>query len=215
MSGNMDKIRGLQKTKDASNTVSATYAGSGGPGVATDFDELYRQESADPADWKGRAKKESAYSAEMQKASAGAYSKASGWVSSLSKEELAARQQKVQTLEKKYTEMGKDAGAVHAGGSQTLTSAGTEPSLKGDSGAFDATADAKAIFEAVSGLGTRKQPIIDTLASKSLGQRLAIRKAYEEVVGRDLFADLDGEWAIGGNFLRLLRVLLKDPYVIF
>ena len=46
--------------------VSATYKGSGGPGVMVDFDELYRQPSADPAEWRGRKKPESKFSKEMQ-----------------------------------------------------------------------------------------------------------------------------------------------------
>ena len=52
-SGDRDRIRGLQRRKEASITVSATYAGSGGPGVAVDFDELYRQPCVDPAEWRG------------------------------------------------------------------------------------------------------------------------------------------------------------------
>lgn len=61
-SGDMDQIRGLQKTKAAAASVSATYKGSGGPGVATDFDKLYQQPCADPAEWRGRSKPESSYS---------------------------------------------------------------------------------------------------------------------------------------------------------
>ena len=211
--GGIDKIRGLQKTKAASATVSATYAGSGGPGVSTDFDLLYQQESADPADWKGRTKKESAYSKEMQDASAGAYSKESGWVSSLSKEELAQRLGKVQALEKKYTEMGKDGGAVHAGGSQMLTSAGTEPSLTVGASGFNAEADADTIYKAMKGMGTRKEPIISTLCGKTLGQRIAIRKAYDTKYPDGTLMDtFDSEWQISGNFKRLLKVLVRDPY---
>ena len=210
--GGIDKIRGLQKTKAASKTVSATYEGSGGPGVATDFDEIYRQPNADPDDWKGRVKKESAYSKEMQAASAGAYSKDSGWVSSLSKEELAQRLGKVQALEKKYTEMGKDGGAEHAGGSQILTSGGAEPSLAQGATGFNAEQDAEKLYQAMKGIGTKKEPIIEALCCKTLGQRLEIRKTYDSKYDETLMDTFDSEWAINGDFLRLLKVLVRDPY---
>jgi len=213
--GGIDKIRGLQKTKAASSSVSATYEGSGGPGVATDFDEIYRAPNADPAAWKGRVKKESQYSKEMQAASAGAYSKASGWVSSLSKEELAQRLGKVQALEEKYMkEGGKDGGAEHAGGSNTLVSAGTEPSLSHGTTGFNAEQDAIALHDAMKGIGTRKEPIIQALCCKTLGQRLEIRKTYDTKYADEgtLMDTFDAEWAINGDFLRLLKVLVRDPY---
>ena len=80
--------------------------------------------------WRGRTKPESKFSKEMQEKSLGAYSKESGWVSSLTKEQREQRQRKVAALEQKYIEEGKDGGAVHAGGSQVLTSSGTEGSIE-------------------------------------------------------------------------------------
>lgn len=50
----------------AANSTLATYTGSGGPGVAVDFDALYRTPCADPAEWRGRTKPQSTYSKEMQ-----------------------------------------------------------------------------------------------------------------------------------------------------
>lgn len=110
--GNIDAIRGKQTTKPAASSVSATYAGSGGPGVATDMDKAYNQASADPAAWKGRSKDESEYSKSMQKGKEGAYAAESGWVSGQSAADRAARDQRVSELEKKR---GGSAVAVGAG----------------------------------------------------------------------------------------------------
>jgi gelsolin len=210
-SGNIDKIRGLQKTKAAAGSVSATYKGSGGPGVMVDFDELYRQPSADPAEWRGRTKPESKFSQEMQDKQLGAYNTESGWVSSLTKEQRDGRQRKIQALEEKYVQMGKDAGAVHAGGSNVLTSLGAEGSIE-KAHKFNAGDDAAELWAAMKGLGTRKGPIVRTLTGKTIGQRIAIRNAYESEIGRDLFKDIESEWQIGGNFERILKVLIRDPY---
>eukprot|EP00038_Savillea_parva_P007724 m.172141 g.172141 ORF g.172141 m.172141 type:complete len:873 (-) comp13479_c0_seq1:84-2702(-) len=210
-SGDIDKIRGLQKTKAASATVSATYKGSGGPGVAIDFDALYRQPCADPAEWRGRSKPESSYSKEMQEKSLGAYNAESGWVASLSEEQRKARQRRIQSLEQKYIEEGKDAGATHFGGTDILVSAGTEGSLQPAHG-FDPVKDAEGLRAAMKGLGTRKNPMVEILTGKTLGQRIEIRKAYEEHIGRDLFRDIESEWQLGGNFERILKVLIRDPY---
>jgi len=209
--GNIDKIRGLQKTKKAALSVSATYAGSGGPGVMVDFDELYRQPSADPTEWRGRTKPESTYSTERQEKQVGAYSAESGWVSSLTPQQRKQRQNKIENLEKKYIEKGKDGGAIHFGGSQVLTSDGAEGSISAGHG-FNATEDAKKLREAMQGLGTRKAPIVAILSGKTVGQRIEIRKAYEADVGRNLFSDIESEWQIGGNFERILKVLIRDPY---
>jgi len=210
-SGDINKIRGLQVTKEAALSTQATYKGAGGPGVAVDFDELYRQPCADPAEWRGRSKPESSYSAEMQEKSLGAYNAKSGWVASLTKEQREERQNKIVALEKKYVEMGKDGGAVHLGGSDILTSAGTEGSLQACEN-FDANTDAEGLRNAMKGMGARKQPIIDILTNKSLGQRLEIRQAYEEHVKRDLFKDIDSEWQLNGNLARVLKVLIRNPY---
>lgn len=80
----------------------------------------------------------------MQEKSLGAYSTESGWVSSLSPAQLKARQQKVMELEKRYITEGKDGGAIHHGGSNVLTSAGTEGTITVQT-KFDAVADAKAL----------------------------------------------------------------------
>lgn len=141
----------------------------------------------------------------MQEKSLGAYNASSGWVASLTKEQRDQRQSKIGELEKKYVELGKDGGAVHHGASQVLTSAGTEGSIQASAN-FDPITDAETLRAAMKGMGARKQPIIDTLTSKSLGQRLEIRTAYEEHVKRDLFKDIDGEWQLNGNLARVLKV---------
>eukprot|EP00040_Diaphanoeca_grandis_P028754 m.166936 g.166936 ORF g.166936 m.166936 type:complete len:874 (-) comp31447_c0_seq1:212-2833(-) len=209
--GNIDKIRGLQKTKDAALSVSASYAGSGGPGVAIDFDDLYKQPCADPKEWRGRTKPESTYSKERQEKQVGAYNATSGWVSSLSPQQRQQRQNKIENLEKKYIELGKDGGAVHHGASEVLVSEGAEGSIQVAHG-FNATEDAEKLRAAMKGLGTKKEPIVKVLSGKTLGQRIAIRKAYEADVGRNLFKDIESEWLIGGNFERILKVLIRDPY---
>jgi hypothetical protein len=49
------------KAKGVASSAQATYGGSGGPGVATDFDAIYNQQGADPEDWKGRSNPTSSY----------------------------------------------------------------------------------------------------------------------------------------------------------
>eukprot|EP00039_Didymoeca_costata_P025487 m.13551 g.13551 ORF g.13551 m.13551 type:complete len:877 (-) comp4878_c0_seq1:93-2723(-) len=212
--GNIDKIRGLQKTKAAAASVSATYKGSGGPGVAVDFDALYQQPCADPKEWRGRTKPESSYSKEMQEKRIGAYNAETGWVSSLTKAQRESRQKKLEALETKYMKEGAGGGAVHCGASDVLTSGGTEGSLTAAK-KFDPVTDALALRDAMKGLGTRKQPLIEILTSRSVGQRLQIRQAFEEhpEIAKDIFKTIEGEWMqVGGNFERVLKVLLRDPY---
>lgn len=133
----------------------------------------------------------------------------------MSSSELEAKRQQIDALNEKYAELGKGAGAVHAGGSDVLTSAGTAASIAAAPG-FNPVADAKVLFEAMKGLGTKKAPMVEVLSSKSVGERLAIRKAYEASDGpsggKDLFKAIESEWQIGGNFERILKVLIRDPY---
>eukprot|EP00912_Choanoflagellata_sp_UC4_P001713 UC4_evm5s1092 len=72
-------IRGLSKTKSAARSVIPGGSYTKGPGAAVDIDELYRQQPVDPTAWKGRGKKQSSYSLELQKAKYGAYNPSSGW----------------------------------------------------------------------------------------------------------------------------------------
>jgi len=65
----------------ASDSAKATYAGSGGQGVVTDFDRLYAANGVNPAHWGGVAATPSLYQMELHARGVGAYSAESGWVS--------------------------------------------------------------------------------------------------------------------------------------
>lgn len=71
-------------------------------------------------------------------------------MSSLTPQQRAARQSKVAALEQKYLEEGKDGGATHAGGSNTLVSVGAEGSLQPAPG-FNAEEDAQVLRKAMKG----------------------------------------------------------------
>ena len=236
-SGDMDKIRGLQRSKAAAASTLATYEGSGGPGVAIDFDALYAQPSAVPSEWRGRSARPSEYATELADASkpaapgevrprlakgvppsdaitrnhASAYDADNGWLGTLAFSQQESRSQRIMAFGKKYMAYTRGAGAEHAGTSLVLIGHEVEPALR-PAPTFDAEADAATIRTAIKGLGTDRMAIVNVLALRSLGQRLAIRKTYEKIYERSLLADFDAEWLVHGALCKLLKFMCRDPY---
>ncbi|CAF0755465.1 unnamed protein product [Rotaria sordida] len=74
---------------------------------------------------------------------------------------------------------------------------------------FDANRDADALRKAMKGFGTDEKAIIDILGNRNTAQRLQIKAAFKNKLGRDLIADLKSETS--GNFSKLLERLMMDP----
>ncbi|CAF0830960.1 unnamed protein product [Adineta ricciae] len=74
---------------------------------------------------------------------------------------------------------------------------------------FDAGRDADALRKAMKGMGTDEQTIINILGNRNTDQRLQIKKAFKDKLGRDLVHDLKSETS--GNFSKLLERLMMDP----
>ncbi|KER23161.1 Annexin [Opisthorchis viverrini] len=81
------------------------------------------------------------------------------------------------------------------------------PSLKAPK-TFDVEKDCIALREAMKGMGTDENTIIDILGHRNTEQRLKIRDHYKTMYGKDLIEKLKGE--LTGNFERLVVMLLTD-----
>ncbi|CAF2904300.1 unnamed protein product [Rotaria sp. Silwood2] len=74
---------------------------------------------------------------------------------------------------------------------------------------FDANRDAEALRKAMKGFGTDEQAVVNILGNRNTAQRLQIKAAFKNKLGRDLIADLKSETS--GNFSKLLERLMMDP----
>jgi len=74
---------------------------------------------------------------------------------------------------------------------------------------FIAVNDANQLRDAMRGLGTNEQQIIDILASRTNKQRQQIKNAYKQLFGRVLEDDLTSE--LSGNFRKTVLALLEMP----
>ncbi|KAG5449895.1 Annexin B11 [Clonorchis sinensis] len=81
------------------------------------------------------------------------------------------------------------------------------PSLKAPK-TFDVEKDCIALREAMKGIGTDENAIIEILGHRNTEQRLKIRDHYKTMYGKDLIEKLKGE--LTGNFEKLVVMLLTD-----
>uniref|UniRef100_A0A8D0KGA2 Annexin n=1 Tax=Salvator merianae TaxID=96440 RepID=A0A8D0KGA2_SALMN len=72
---------------------------------------------------------------------------------------------------------------------------------------FDANQDAEALYNAMKGLGSDKEAILDLITSRSNKQRIEICHAYKALYGKDLIADL--KYELTGKFERLIVGLMR------
>ncbi|KAG7464834.1 hypothetical protein MATL_G00169880 [Megalops atlanticus] len=74
---------------------------------------------------------------------------------------------------------------------------------------FNAQSDAETLYNAMKGIGSDKETILDLIASRSNAQRQEIIAAYKSLYGKDLIADL--KYELTGKFERLIVCLMRPP----
>ncbi|XP_072573776.1 annexin A6 [Paramormyrops kingsleyae] len=78
-----------------------------------------------------------------------------------------------------------------------------------DFAGFDARADAETLYNAMKGIGSDKEAILDVITARSNGQRQEIAAAYKSLYGQDLIGDL--KYELTGKFERLIVSLMRAP----
>lgn len=73
---------------------------------------------------------------------------------------------------------------------------------------FDPSADAETLYNAMKGMGSDKEAILDLVTSRSNVQRLDIVAAYKSNFGQDLIEDL--KYELTGKFERLIVSLMRS-----
>ncbi|KAG7491039.1 annexin A3 [Solea senegalensis] len=76
-------------------------------------------------------------------------------------------------------------------------------------GEFDPKQDAQTLKEAMDGIGTKEDILIDILTHRDNAERQLIRKAYQDATGNDLVDDLQSETR--GDFEDLVVALVRTP----
>uniref|UniRef100_A0A8C4NTD9 Annexin n=1 Tax=Dicentrarchus labrax TaxID=13489 RepID=A0A8C4NTD9_DICLA len=74
---------------------------------------------------------------------------------------------------------------------------------------FDPSADAEGLYNAMKGIGSDKETILDLVTSRSNAQRQEIIAAYKSSFGQDLIEDL--KYELTGKFERLIVSLMRTP----
>uniref|UniRef100_A0A3Q3WI82 Annexin n=1 Tax=Mola mola TaxID=94237 RepID=A0A3Q3WI82_MOLML len=74
---------------------------------------------------------------------------------------------------------------------------------------FDPNADAEALYNAMKGIGSDKEAILDLVTSRNNTQRQAIIAAYKNNFGKDLIEDL--KYELTGKFEHLIVCLMRTP----
>lgn len=74
---------------------------------------------------------------------------------------------------------------------------------------FDPSADAETLYNAMKGIGSDKDAILDLVTSRSNAQRQEIIAAYKSSFGQDLIEDL--KYELTGKFERLIVSLMRTP----
>ncbi|KAF7286388.1 hypothetical protein GWI33_005681 [Rhynchophorus ferrugineus] len=74
---------------------------------------------------------------------------------------------------------------------------------------LNVTDDAAALRQAMYGLGTDEDALINVLAHRTKAQRLKIAERFKEDYGKDLLKDLKSETS--GNFQKLLEAMMLPP----
>uniref|UniRef100_A0A3P9IY69 Annexin n=1 Tax=Oryzias latipes TaxID=8090 RepID=A0A3P9IY69_ORYLA len=74
---------------------------------------------------------------------------------------------------------------------------------------FDPTVDAETLYNAMKGIGSDKEAILDLVTARSNAQRQEIIGAYKCSFGKDLIEDL--KYELTGKFERLIVSLMRTP----
>uniref|UniRef100_A0A8C5HW38 Annexin n=1 Tax=Gouania willdenowi TaxID=441366 RepID=A0A8C5HW38_GOUWI len=74
---------------------------------------------------------------------------------------------------------------------------------------FDPCADAENLYNAMKGIGSDKEAILDLVTSRSNAQRQEVIAAYKSSFGKDLIEDL--KYELTGKFERLIVSLMRTP----
>uniref|UniRef100_A0A7N6BGD5 Annexin n=1 Tax=Anabas testudineus TaxID=64144 RepID=A0A7N6BGD5_ANATE len=78
-----------------------------------------------------------------------------------------------------------------------------------DAANFDPSVDAETLYNAMKGIGSDKEAILDLITSRSNAQRQEIITAYKSSFGQDLIEDL--KYELTGKFERLIVSLMRTP----
>ncbi|CAF99152.1 unnamed protein product, partial [Tetraodon nigroviridis] len=74
---------------------------------------------------------------------------------------------------------------------------------------FDPSADAETLYNAMKGIGSDKEAILDLITSRNNAQRQEVIAAYKNNFGKDLIDDL--KYELTGKFERLIVSLMRAP----
>ncbi|XP_003970568.1 annexin A6 isoform X1 [Takifugu rubripes] len=74
---------------------------------------------------------------------------------------------------------------------------------------FDPSADAETLYNAMKGIGSDKEAILDLITSRNNAQRQEVITAYKNSFGKDLIEDL--KYELTGKFERLIVSLMRAP----